>query len=610
MKKLVGINLGDGAKPKKKALFPKGMNAVLRNVAASNLFKYSSQKAVPNRIAALEKVEISNSNIIISLFMEDEEDASLRIVAVNSAILDNLNFKDLDEQHQAVFFPLRRRGHNFNFKDFDQIVRATDLILKSGGTKIKFENFVANEHLSLFFVFYKENEYQIYQLDLINDFEILKPSFVVDKTFPNQQSENLIFASSDSHLDFLQGKQDKVLFSQFYHAPDEKGNIRFMFGFDVERYLNNNALFPEFVPSIDVEDTLVDYKCLRYWIGDDKSFSVFDSKFPKTLHLNTIDVESLNEMILFGGIDKDVHKGSYNYHISLIVTDPTVPEAEERIRLLKKYQYQLLHYDDLTDAADFTLGELMSLFPQQFLFLKERVDSASYLSKEVTMKIVENINDLIHNIQFKLNAKKASFDLNYGTGGGLTVFGPKFSLNSGRRASRMTTLHKTYSGVEFQQPRNMGLVFDKSTDETLATLSFEKLKEYVVMYRKESNIINVNKYQPISGIKSFNESSNTYDDFKTGSFYVGASKEQIKDNNKKISKYSIEISKIITECKLKYLSSYLSSDVDGGTSIHSEEWVEIENAEQVDLLSGLGDLLIKIDSPEPTYNKYFLVRTE
>ena len=61
---------------------------------------------------------------------------------------------------------------------------------------------------------------------------------------------------------------------------------------------------------------------------------------------------------------------------------------------------------------------------------------------------------------------------------------------------------------------------------------------------------------------------------------------------------------------LKYLSSYLSSDVDGGTSIHSEEWVEIENAEQVDLLSSLGSLLIKIDSPEPTYNKYFLVRAE
>jgi len=51
MTKLIGINIGEGAKPEKKALFPKAINPVLRNVANSNFLKHSTQKSAPYSVA-------------------------------------------------------------------------------------------------------------------------------------------------------------------------------------------------------------------------------------------------------------------------------------------------------------------------------------------------------------------------------------------------------------------------------------------------------------------------------------------------------------------------------------------------------------------------------
>tara|TARA_B100001123_G_C15339084_1_gene1034035 strand:+ start:3319 stop:5151 length:1833 start_codon:yes stop_codon:yes gene_type:complete len=608
MTKNIGININERPRPSRRTLFPETFNPILRNVATSDSLMYSSQLHEPSRIAALEKVEINDDAITISLYMEDEKNTSLRVVAVNSLIFHDLNYEELDESQQAVFFPLARRGYNFNYREFPEVVRSTDLIVASGHTKIKFDNFVANEDLSLFFIFYNEGRYQIYRQDIIIGGEILKPAWVVDKTYFKKRREEFLFQPSVSNMKFLQDKQDKVLFSKIHYTPDSLGNIRFVFGFDIKRYLENNVAFPELISFIDDMDALVDYKCLRYWIGDDKSFSVFDSKFPKTLNLQVVeDIDLLDDVILFSGVDDSAERGNYSYHVNLIIMDPTIDEAEERVRLLKKYRYELLHYEDLTDAADLTLGKIIFLYPQRFLFLKERIDSASVLSKEITMRVVATINEIIDNIQFRLRSIKGSSDLNYKTGGGETVVEPKLSLNSVERARRATTLYKTYLNIGLHDSKELNIMFDQFTPNTLNSLSFEQLAQYVSIVEENVITSSINMSPPVSGIKTFTESRNEYADYKTGSFYVGSSMEQLWDK-KESSQYVIEKPYESTVYKLKYLASYLSSDIDGSLSIHCEDWVEINGAQEALQLKFLGNLLVKVESQENINNKYFFVR--
>ena len=89
--------------------------------------------------------------------------------------------------------------------------------------------------------------------------------------------------------------------------------------------------------------------------------------------------------------------------------------------------------------------------------------------------------------------------------------------------------------------------------------------------------------------------------------HAGAIEKRELTSEKK-SKYKIQISKTTKECKLEFLSNYKTSNVDNTTSIHSESWIEIKDVDEIDRLSNSNSsFLVRMNLPEPVYDKYFFV---
>ena len=128
------------------------------NITTGNKLEFSTTSEIPKRHIFLQRADINNNNISITLFSSaPEPNASLRVIAANSQeIFQNLDFSlKLNAIQKEIFNPVVRRNYN---KKFPLGVRVTDTVLKKGVNKISFKDFKVEAHLHLFFVFYYDND--------------------------------------------------------------------------------------------------------------------------------------------------------------------------------------------------------------------------------------------------------------------------------------------------------------------------------------------------------------------------------------------------------------------------------------------------------------------
>ena len=178
-----------------------------------------------------------------------EPNTSLRIIAINNKkLFESLDFyRDQSPIQREMFFPIQRGNHN---KKFPMGTRVTDTILKKGMNKITFKDYEVTEHLYLYFVFYYDNndDFQVYSQELLIEDTIMDSDIVVDQRVPTRRDFSAKLSPSTEpnfNLDFLSSKQNKALFSQLYNTVDTKNNLRFLFAFDVGRYLRKLSFDPQ-----------------------------------------------------------------------------------------------------------------------------------------------------------------------------------------------------------------------------------------------------------------------------------------------------------------------------------------------------------------------------
>ena len=582
------------------------------NITTGNKLEFSTTSEIPKRHIFLQRADINSNNISITLFSSaPEPNASLRVIAANSQeIFQNLDFSlKLNTIQKEIFHPVVRRNYN---KKFPLGVRVTDTVLKKGVNKISFKDFKVEAHLHLFFVFYYDNDddFQIYSQELLIQNAIMESDMVVDNRVPAPSAFSFNFIPSTDkklYLDYLQSKQQQALFSKFYHTVDPKSNLRFLFAFDAGRHISENVLFPELLQELNLEEFIQSFEVERYWQGRSVGFMMKDNRYPKTLKIHIIDNVATSEgIIFFGGMDGSVEKGLYTYSTNIVMRDITIDEAEARVAELQTIEQNLLQLEDLAPANNEDLMQLITLFPSDFLFLAERVETQTRVSEQLIKKVVDKIHNKIKDYERRLVVKAAAAVPD--TPGASLL--KTFAYNSTNSARRLATIKHTFPTVEFKKYRNMGLGLTLDDEMSFKKIKRGDIKEYMAMYKENIKSIMVIKEPPLKSIRAYDEFNNTYDDYATGSLYAGVA--QVKDHEvrKRPAVHKIQISKRVGECKIEYLANYNTSPIDDKRSVHSDNWIEIEGEEDIKRLPTENTILFRVKTPEPIYDKYFFVKND
>ena len=570
-----------------------------------------------------DKVEVANKSLSIVLEASSVDlKASLRVVVANSkSIYTDLEFDNLNPIQEMTFFPVERRCSN---KEFLSGTRVTDLIWKKGKNTINFNDFIIDEELHVFFVFYYEdsNKFEIYTEVLITADEIAN-EFVIDKRMPNSKEADVV-GEPQPDLTYLLKKQNKAFFSNFYNTADTSGNLRFLFAFDLTRYFSNYFLFPEFMTFLDPRSALQHFEVERYWQARSVGFSAKDNRFAKTLTIDMFDNAASGDdsgIVFFGGIDRGAPQGMYTYKASIILKDVTVDEAEKRIKFLRQTYRNLIDVPPEELATNESLTNLMEDFLQDFSFLRATIISEVKFSEETKDVIIEKISSIIKRLEQKLSFKAASKITKGVAGAGLLQHMSHNSAGGLSGARRLHTVEHTFPNVENKNYVSAGMVLEERL-ETFKSIKFGALKNFLTMYKENSKICLVNKEESLESISDFDEHVEKYDEGlvvgkieeDTPGHYVNVKKsmhagaiEKKELIPQKKSKYSIELFKAVEEYKLEYLASYNESNIDYATSINSENWVEIGNEQSLDFMSDSSRFLVRIKFPQPLYDKYFFV---
>ena len=232
---------------------------------------------------------------------------------------------------------------------------------------------------------------------------------------------------------------------------------------------------------------------------------------------------------------------------------------------LREIRRNLLELEDLTSADNENIVDLINLFPADFLFLAERANSQSRASGELVGKISDVIHLKIKDIERRLTLKQTVRPAVDVAGASLLR---TFAHNSEDSARRLTT------------------------------------------YKEDKKSLIINKESVLKSIQSFTEFNNTYDDYKSGSFHVGLKQPKDYKARERMSNYMINISKTVRECKIEYLANYKMSNIDEETSVHSENWIEIKNENDIKQLPRTDTMLFRLKTPEPIYDKYFFAKND
>ena len=594
-------------------LYPESEGFDYGNIATSKKLRYSNTYEIPDRNVVLERADINSNGLMLMLNAGSPDPAaSLRVVAINNQkIFESLDFDlELSPIQREIFFPVDRKNYN---KKFPSDIRVTDTLLKRGMNKISFKDYEIGDHLFLFFIFYYEanDEFQIYLQELLIEDSIMDSEIVVDQRVPQKQQFVFDYAPSTErklYLDYLTKKQQKALFSRFYNTVDTKNNLRFLFAFDIGRHLRRHTQFPELLQHLDLVDFIQSYEVERYWQGRSVGFMMKNNRYPKTMSLNIINnAASTDGIIFFGGVDTNVGKGLYTYSANIVIKDMTIEEAEDRMLQLRDIERNILELEDMTTADDENIINLINLFPADFLFLAERANSHSRLSGELMGKITNVIHLKIKDIERRLALKETVRSVVDVSGDSLLR---TFAYNGEDSARRLTTLHHEFPTVEYKKYRNMGMGLTLDDELSFKKIKHADIKEYITIYKEEQKSLIINKEPKLKSIQSFTEFNNTYDDYKSGSFHVGLKQPKDHKAREKISRYMINISKTVHECKIEYLANYKMSNIDEETSIHSENWIEIKNENDIKQLPRASTMLFRLKTPEPIYDKYFFAKND
>ena len=569
-----------------------------------------------------DRAEIENNrvSIVINAATADSQ-TSLRVVATNAGeIFTNLDFENLDAAKSTIFFPADRRCFN---KQLQFGTRATDLIWKKGENTINFRDFVVEEELHLFFIFYYEDDdnFEIYQYNLITN-DRIQDEATIDRRLPKISSYEFDYTPR-TDLSYLTIKQNKALFSKFYNTADPSGNLRFLFSFDLLRYFENHFLFPEFMTFLDIRESLQHFEVERYWQARSVGFMMKDNRYPKTLPIHILDniaSEGSPGVVFFGGVDNGAKKGVYTYKANIVLKDITIDEAEDRIKLLRKiYDEILIVPAEMLDTAE-ALYDLVDKFSREFSFLSDRLNTRTRFSEETKEVIMEKIDSAVRRLEQRLTIKKST-NITKDLSRARLLYSK--SHNSRESARRSHVVENTFPDVENKNYKSVAFAPTEDRGVSFRSISFGNLKDYVTMYKQNSKILLVNKEEPLESISAFDEHVEKYDEGlvvgkieeDTPGHYVNVKRsmhagaiEKRELIPQKKSKYKIQISKTTKECKLEFLSNYKTSNIDNTTSIHSESWIEIKSVGDIDRLSNSNSsVLVRMNLPEPVYDKYFFV---
>ena len=372
--------------------------------------------------------------------------------------------------------------------------------------------------------------------------------------------------------------------------------------------MKRHTQFPELIQELELVDFIQSYEVERYWQGRSVGFMMKNNRYPKTMTLNIIDnAASTGGIIFFGGVDTNVDKGLYTYNANIVIKDMTIEEAESRIQQLREIKRNLLELEDLTSADNENIINLIDLFPADFLFLTERANTQSRASGELMGKIVDIIHLKIKDIERSLTLKQTVRPVVDVPGDSLLR---TFAHNSEDSARRLTTLHHEFPTVEYKKYRSMGLGLTLDDELSFKKIKHADIKEYITTYKEDKKSLIINKEPALKSIQSFTEFNNTYDDYKTGSFHVGLKETKDYKARERIPKYMINISKTVRECKIEYLANYKMSNIDEETSVHSENWIEIKNENDIKQLPRTDTMLFRLKTPEPIYDKYFFAKND
>ena len=297
----------------------------------------------------------------------------------------------------------------------------------------------------------------------------------------------------------------------------------------------------------------------------------------------------------------------YTYNANIVIKDITIEEAESRVQQLREIRRNLLELEDLTSADNENIVDLINLFPADFLFLAERANSQSRASGELVGKISDVIHLKIKDIERRLTLKQTVRPVVDVPGDSLLR---TFAHNSEDSARRLTTLHHEFPTVEYKKYRSMGLGLTLDDELSFKKIKHADIKEYITTYKEDKKSLIINKESVLKSIQSFTEFNNTYDDYKSGSFHVGLKQPKDYKARERMSNYMINISKTVHECKIEYLANYKMSDIDEETSVHSENWIEIKNENDIKQLPRTDTMLFRLKTPEPIYDKYFFAKND
>ena len=581
-----------------------------------------AEEFIPRHKILLDRVEVENNraSVVINAAADDLQ-TSLRVVATNTGeLFTNLDFENLDAVKSTIFFPADRRCFN---KQFQFGTRATDLIWKKGENTINFRDFVVEEELHLFFIFYYEDSdnFEIYQYSLITN-DRIQDEAIIDRRLPKISTYQFDYTPR-TDLSYLTIKQNKALFSKFYNTADPSGNLRFLFSFDLSRYFKNHFLFPEFMTFLDIRESLQYFEVERYLQARSVGFMMKDNRYSKTLPIHILD-NAVNQdspgVVFFGGIDDNAKKGTYTYKVNITLKDITIDEAEDRIKFLRKAYHEIsIVTAEMLETAE-VLYDVVNEFPQEFSFLSDRLNSRTRFSEETKEVIMEKINSAVRRLEQRLTIKKST-NITKDLGRSSLLFSK--SHNSRESARRSHIVENTFPDVENKNYKSVGFMPTEDPGVSFRSISSGNLKDYVTMYKQNSKILLVNKEEPLEPISAFDEHVEKYDeglvvgklevdypgnyvDVKR-SMHAGAIEKRELTSEKK-SKYKIQISKTTKECKLEFLSNYKTSNIDNTTSVHSESWIEIKDVSEIDRLSNSNSrVLVRMNLPEPVYDKYFFV---
>ena len=589
----------------------------------------------------VNKIIIKNNSLAIKIDagIPQEDDIYLRVVATDYSGFDTPNdmIVGMLRGRPNIFFPIRPAIYDRLITEENISAKVTDLNAREGANFIEFDNFIVEDYLCIFLIFYSEGQHVIYKFNILNNEKLLLPKLTFDNRDREEEEKNInISLPARENKSYFTGKQEKHSFSKFYHCFDDRQNLRFMFAFDLLEHLRERVAFPEMLTAGHIFDAIKHVEVHRRR----ENFPKTEMIESKLIPVEVTKIKALNNdgVVYYSGIDETIRKGRYQYVVSVIISDPTISMAETHVTELATAHEETTFINQAEDEIEAAVCKkhfpaMTKYNKKKFDFLTSHVVSDASISKEMINKTTEKIQNSMIEIKSRVKSYKASKTITP-ISGSSGKFKSKFEHGGMPFSVRSIDVSHAFGIIDTRPDViDIELEFDDDYDATFPTInaavlnnpnSFISFAMSGVTDQKAVEAIKVpigkkydgnttptrhSRYDPEHArkiIDKFDLTEDRYDDYSAKGLASGAVKKQ-KEGLKKVKMHNIVIQQDFKSLQLEYLSSYGTSFLNNKRSISMESWNPLVDPGLMPPSDSGELILVRINNSENLRYKYFLV---